>query len=229
MDWNQIFEKAICNQFDADEIKNYSTKYSQLWNEKFVFYIWKYISEHSLTNEQIIQLKQSCIECEEFYLENQKRRNYHFGYPANLLNPEPIYYIFAEYEKQHFLANNCGDTFEQGNYSMDSKKIEQSILAMFAEKFGIEKYPYWGYITSGGSESNAWGINSGYQMYPDGILYYCESAHYSVRKNIQGRRSICIPQRNSLDESIDCDLLLKMIRTNLQPAILFLTWPCVLE
>lgn len=106
----------------------------------------------------------------------------------------PLYNIFLEYERFGFLSNNCGDIFEKGNYKMDSKEIEKDILEMFARKFGIDKNPYWGYITSGGSESNSWGIDNGFRIYPKGILYYCESAHYSIKKHAERYRSICIPQ-----------------------------------
>ncbi len=81
---------------------------------------------------------------------------------------------------------------------------------MFAQKFGIEDN-YWGYITSGGSESNQWGINAAFKKYPGGTLYFCEAAHYSVYKNSEFYKRKIIPQISDTNDAIDCDILLKEI------------------
>lgn len=224
MDWSQLFDKVVNETSSEMDLERLEEVSSLAWEQRLICDLRRYIDEYSLSPEQITMLKQQCVECEKFYQNNLKQRDYHFGYPANMLVRTPLYYVFSEYERYGFLANNCGDTFEKGNYAMDSKDIEQSILRMFAEKFGIDTSTYWGYITSGGSESNAWGISRGFQLYPNGVLYYCESAHYSIRKYASGHRSICIPQVSAIDESINCNILLEMIRVNPEPVILILTW-----
>ena len=101
----------------------------------------------------------------------EKDREYMFGYPGNLVDRSSIYDEVANIERTGYLANNCGETFPEsdetdesgktiynhGNYRMNSFEIEREIVDLFAKKFGFPS-GYWGYITSGGTESNIWGI-----------------------------------------------------------------------
>lgn len=224
MDWKHIFDEAVANVSDPEQLDNLETTCERLREKWAIYSLSEYIAQFSLSDTEIHLLKSHCIECEKFYQERERLRNYHFGYPANLLTRTPLYNMFSKFEVSGFLANNCGDTFERGNYRMDSKEIEKSILEMFAQKFGIDKLPYWGYITSGGSESNAWGIDNGFQSYPHGILYYCESAHYSIKKHAEKYRYIQIPQSSLIDESINYNILCEVIHANPEPVILVLTW-----
>lgn len=224
MDWKHIFNKAVGSAPDPERVKELKRLNAQMHEEWVVYSLQEYITHFSLLEEDIKLLETYCVECEKFYLENKKLRKYHFGYPANLLRRSLLYDVFTEYERTGFLANNCGDTFETAYYKMDSKKVEKSILRMFADKFDISKLSYWGYITSGGSESNAWGIENGFNRYPEGILYFCESAHYSVKKHANRYRHICIPQMSPVEEAINTDALFSIIKANLEPVILFLTW-----
>lgn len=224
MDWKGIFNKAVSGVPNPKRLKELENLGKKMWEEWTIYSLQQYITHFSLSSAEIKELQAYCVECEKFYEESLKLRKYHFGYPANMLVRTPLYNIFSAYERSGFLSNNCGDTFEKGNYRMDSKDIEKDILRMFAQKFGIDGTPYWGYITSGGSESNSWGIDNGFRIYPNGILYYCESAHYSVKKHAENYRKICIPQVSPLDESINCDVLFEMISANPNPAILVLTW-----
>ena len=224
MDWKYIFEKAINGVPNPKRIQELEKVGTEMREEWIIYSLQQYITQFSVSDEDIKQIEEYCIECEKFYQQNQRLRNYHFGYPANMLERTPLYNIFLEYERLGFLSNNCGDTFEKGNYRMDSKEIEKDILEMFAHKFGIDKKPYWGYITSGGSESNSWGIENGFRFYPKGILYYSESAHYSIKKYAEKYRSICIPQASPTDEAINNNVLFEMVRSNPNPVILVLTW-----
>jgi histidine decarboxylase len=67
---------------------------------------------------------------------------------------------------------------------MDSKSTEKKIIALVADNFGIADGEYWGYITSGGTESNYWGIREGYNRFPKGKLYFSDDTHYSVEKYV---------------------------------------------
>ena len=224
MNWKYIFNEVkngITNSECLKEVEHVEDKIYEKW---IINSLRQYIEHFSLSTLDIEWLESCCIECERFYQQNLKLRKYHFGYPANMLTRTPLYDIFFRYEHSGFLANNCGDTFEKGNYKMDSKDIEKDILKMFAHKFGIDKTLYWGYITSGGSESNSWGIDNGFRTYPKGILYYSESAHYSIKKCAEKYHSICIPQVSPTDESIDYNILFQIINTNCNPVILVLTW-----
>lgn len=189
--------------------------------------IEEYINFLGSNHEDIQENKNSLIECIDFYIKNFSLRERHFGYPANMCKRTALVNIFSSIEKEGFLANNCGDVNESGNYRMDSKEIERDILKLFAEKFGIQDN-YWGYITSGGSESNEWGINASFKKNPDGILYFCESAHYSIYKNSETHKRRIIPQTSEEDESINCEALFKQIEKDYSqtksPANIILTW-----
>ncbi len=171
------------------------------------------------------QMRTAVKECAEFYMHVSGLRYRHFGYPANLVMRNPLVDFFRSIEAHAFLANNCGDPYEQGSYVSDSKKVERSILEIIAKKLGISGQKvkvvkegrdeiverFGGYITSGGSESNDWAINQAYAQQPDGILYFCESAHYSIPKSAERYRGKngyrIIPQVSTTDESINCDML----------------------
>jgi len=222
MDWEYIFKPN--NTASKDEIFEMKSEMLRLQQELLKNSIHEYISMLTLSEIEVERLKNSIIECEQFYENNTYLRMYHFGYPGNLLQRSVVYEIFTKYEREGYLANNCGDAFERGNYRMDSKDIEKSILSMFAEKFGVINAQYWGYLTTGGSESNGRAIDNGFLLYPDGVLYYCESAHYSVSKFSEKYPKIVIPQNNVFDESINVGLLLEMIKIQKRPAIIILSW-----
>lgn len=197
------------------------------FEEYFQAKIKDYISSEKLSKEEIKEVKDSISECMAFYSRNSKLRLSHFGYPANMCSKSELFNFFRFIEKDAFLANNCGDVNEEGNYQMDSKKIERDILRLFAQKFGIEDN-YWGYITSGGSESNQWGINAAFKKYPQGTLYFCEAAHYSIYKNSEFYKRKVIPQISDTNDAIDCDILLREIEKDYEktksPANIILTW-----
>lgn len=158
-------------------------------------------------------------------------RNRMFGYPANMTNRSGITEYLRFLESKMYLINNCGDPNETGNYKMDSKKIELMIIDMIKENLKLPKEEYFGYITSGGTEGNFWGIREGFSKFKDGVLYYSEEAHYSVEKfvkfdNVSKLDNCKISSTSS--GKIDTEKLIKEIRENWysknKPAILVLTW-----
>ena len=131
-------------------------------------------------------------EATAFYAKNRKAARYMFGYPAyfNPISPLTQYLLLMHYASP--FSNNCGDIEERGNYAMDTKDMERRIVGLYAEKFGMGKN-FWGYVTSGGSESNSCGITLAFAKNPNGILYYSASAHYSVEKYADRYPHIEIP------------------------------------
>ena len=116
---------------------------------------------------------------------------------------------------------------------MDGKVYERKVLELFFKRFDLDPSTSWGYITSGGSESNVWAIQNGFKKFPNGHLYFCESAHYSVAKAVGNEQKVLypytiIPKENYLTEAIDVKLLLTKIKTNYEKQhanpILLLTW-----
>ncbi len=222
------FSPAVLSRASCGEVQSAAKCAEEASLEKyFKAKIEDYISSKNLSEEEIKEVKNSISECMDFYGKNSKLRLSHFGYPANMCLKSELFNFFKFIEKDAYLANNCGDVNEEGNYQMDSKKIERDILKLFAQKFGIEDN-YWGYITSGGSESNQWGINAAFKKHPDGTLYFCEAAHYSVYKNSEFYKRKVIPQISDTNDAIDCDILLKEIEKDYEetksPANIILTW-----
>lgn len=121
-------------------------------------------------------------EVDGYYLQNLEKREYMFGYPANMQEYSYLSQYFRNLESKLYLMNNCGDPYQNGNYGMDSKAIERKIIALVAENFALKEEDVWGYITSGGTESNYWAIREGFRNYPNGKLYFSRDTHYSVEK-----------------------------------------------
>ena len=121
---------------------------------------------------------------DRYYVNNLKKRKYMFGYPANMEDYSYTTSYLRHLESKMYLMNNCGDPYQKGNYGMDSKSTEKKIISLVAENFGIDQGNYWGYITSGGTESNFWGIREGFNRFPKGKLYFSEDTHYSVEKYV---------------------------------------------
>lgn len=166
------------------------------------------------------------------YLENNfKKRDYMFGYPSNMQSYSYTTKYLRFLESKLYLMNNCGDPYQRGNYGMDSKVIEKDIISLFAKNFGLKEGEYWGYITSGGTESNYWAIREGFNNFPDGKLYFSQSAHYSVEKFVRNNEKIVYSYEAiaaNADGTICTDKLLEKIeqdyKNGVKGAILVLTW-----
>lgn len=167
-----------------------------------------------------------------YYLKNLQKRDYMFGYPANMENYSYSTQYLRHLESKMYLMNNCGDPYQRGNYRMDSKSIEKKIISLVAENFGIERDGYWGYITSGGTESNFWGIREGFNRFPRGKLYFSDDTHYSVEKYVfDGENSERYPYekiRSDEHGKICPDALFAAIEKDRQNgfegAVIVLTW-----
>ena len=146
-----------------------------------------------------------------FYVKNRKAARYMFGYPTfyNPISPLTQYLLLMHYASP--FSNNCGDVEERGNYAMDTKDMEKRIVGLYADKFDMGEH-YWGYVTSGGSESNSCGINMAFLKNPKGVLYYSAAAHYSVEKYADRYPHIEIPTLGK--DQLNLDLLFEQIERN---------------
>ncbi len=169
---------------------------------------------------------------DEYYARNLRRRSYMFGYPANMEDYSYTTSYLRHLESKMYLMNNCGDPYQKGNYGMDSKSTEKKIISLVAENFGIREGDYWGYITSGGTESNFWGIREGFNRFPKGKLYFSEDTHYSVEKYVfDGENSERYPyEKLPADEKggISVPKLIEVVekdrKNGFKGVILVLTW-----
>ena len=178
---------------------------------------------------------------EKFTAKNLELRERMFGYPANMTEDSAMTKHLRNKEAELPLLNNCGDTYQTGNYAMDSKEYEKALLNKLFKHFGLKEYGKsnaWGYITTGGSESNRWGINNGLKKFPNARVYYSDAAHYSVDKSVKigpdvNGSDIVILKNSKIQnkpnsEKIDSDVLLNEVRKNWnekkEPAVILLTW-----
>ncbi|AFD07116.1 histidine decarboxylase [Solitalea canadensis] len=151
------------------------------------------------------------------YMQKAEERAKHFiGYPiARDFDYSELYPLLS------LPLNNVGDPLVDSTYDLNSRSLEQEVLAFFAELFNAPENNWWGYVTNGGSEGNLYGLYVARELFPNGIVYYSEATHYSVQKNIQllNLRSIVIrTQENGEMDYEDLRQMLQMHRD--QPVIM---------
>lgn len=81
-----------------------------------------------------------------------------------------------------FFINNIGDPRVAGTYRIEVKKIEREVIEFFRKLFNLPRNDHWGYVTTGGTEGNFFGLLVARELYRKGIVYCSQDAHYSVLK-----------------------------------------------
>ncbi|MXY72465.1 MAG: histidine decarboxylase [Dehalococcoidia bacterium] len=116
------------------------------------------------------------------------------GYPANLAYDYSALTPFLGYS-----LNNIGDPFHESNYQVNTRAIEREVVATFAELMHLPTDEAWGYVTSGGTEGNMYGLYLARKLHPDGIVYFSQDTHYSVLKNLSvlNMRNVMIKSQES--------------------------------
>ncbi len=129
------------------------------------------------------------------YVEKVKERSQNFlGYPIS------IDFDYSElFPLLNYPLNNLGDPLIESTYDLNSRSIERQVVQFFAEIFKAPKENSWGYVTNGGSEGNLYALYVARELYPNGMVYYSESTHYSIQKNINllGMPSILIRSQDN--------------------------------
>jgi histidine decarboxylase len=118
--------------------------------------------------------------------------------------------------------NNIGDPFSDCTLKLGTREFEQEVIGFFADHFRAPVDDYWGYVTNGGTEGNLYGLYLAREMYPRGVVYFCEETHYSVSKNVHflGMRHIMIRSQESGE--MDYEDLRETLRIHRdKPAIIF--------
>jgi histidine decarboxylase len=124
----------------------------------------------------------------------QKKTSSFMGYPvAKDFDIDALLPLFQ------YPINNLGDPFVDSTYAVNSNEIEREVVGYFARLFKAPKDDWWGYVTNGGSEGNLYSLYLAREKYPKGIVYYSDSTHYSVRKNLHvlGVQSITIKSQKN--------------------------------
>lgn len=135
-------------------------------------------------------------------------------------------YDYSElYDFLSISINNIGDPFEDCTYRVQTHEMEREVVSFFARLFRANPRDFWGYVTNGGSESNLYGLYLAREMYPKGIVYYSESTHYSVRKNIHLLNIPSIVIRSQENGEMDYEDFENTLRFNRhKPAIVLTTF-----
>jgi histidine decarboxylase len=124
-----------------------------------------------------------------------------------------------------FPINNLGDPFEDCTYKVQTHAFEKEVVDFFAHLFRAHPTNYWGYVTNGGSESNLYGLYLARELYPNAMVYYSESTHYSIKKNLHLLNIPSIVIRSQENGEIDYEDFENTIRFNRhRPAIVITTF-----
>ena len=139
------------------------------------------------------------------------------GYPVNQNFDYAELLPFLNYS-----ANNVGDPFHDSNYRTQCHAIERDVVGRFAGLMRLEPENAWGYVTSGGTEGNMYGLYMGRELYPQGVVYFSQDTHYSILKNLRvlNMRNIMIKSQDNGE--IDYDDLYETIRINRDVPVIFL-------
>ena len=141
------------------------------------------------------------------------------GYPTNQNFDYSPLIPFLKYS-----INNVGDPFHQTNYWANTHEFEREVILHFAQLTGLEPDNAWGYVTSGGTEGNMYGLYLARELHPDGMLYFSEEAHYSILKNARVLNMPHTTIKRQPDGEIDYDDLRDMLTVHQdRPAIILAT------
>ena len=122
---------------------------------------------------------------------------------------------FSElYPSLKYVINNVGDPFIESTYKVQTHKTEREVIAFFAQLFRANPEDYWGYVTTGGTEGNLYGLYVARERYPNGMVYYSETTHYSVKKNIHLLNIPSIVIRSQENGEIDYEDLKNTLLSN---------------
>ncbi|WP_224490909.1 histidine decarboxylase [Robertkochia flava] len=142
------------------------------------------------------------------------------GYPVSKDFDYSPLFEFLQYP-----VNNLGDPFEDSTYKVQTHELEREVVAFFARLFRANPKDYWGYVTNGGSESNLYGLYIARELYPKAMVYYSESTHYSVKKNIHLLNIPGIVIRSQENGEMDYEDLERTLQFNRhKPAIILTTF-----
>ena len=131
------------------------------------------------------------------------------GYPANQDFDYSVLYPFLQYS-----GNNIGDPFQGTNFRLNTHDIEREVINTFAGLTHLDQEQAWGYVTSGGTEGNMYGLFMGRELHPNGTVYFSQDTHYSVVKLLRllGMPSVMI--RSQEHGEIDYEDLHESLRVN---------------
>ena len=139
------------------------------------------------------------------------------GYPGNLDFDYSALLPFLRYS-----GNNIGDPFHQTNVGSNTHEIEQEVIGSFAKLMRLPPDQAWGYVTSGGTEGNMYGLYLARETFPEGIVYLSQDTHYSVVKILRLLQTLSLMIKSQDSGEIDYDDLRETIRINRDVPVIFI-------
>lgn len=139
------------------------------------------------------------------------------GYPCNQNFDYAALTPFLNY-----VANNVGDPFHGTNFASNTHDIEREVILAFARLLHLPEERARGYITSGGTEGNMYGLFIARELFPDGIVYFSEDTHYSVVKIMRVLKTRSIMIKSQPNGEIDYEDLYETIRVNRDAPVIFM-------
>ena len=136
-------------------------------------------------------------------------RAHNVGYPCNQDFDYSALLPFMAY-----CANNVGDPFHDSNFQSNTHEMEREVINIFADLMRLSREDAWGYVTSGGTEGNMYGLYMGREAFPDGIAYFSQDTHYSVVKILRLLKMRNIMIKSQDNGEIDYDDLYETVRIN---------------
>jgi len=155
---------------------------------------------------------------EEIYNRISENSSSFLGYP---LAKDFDYKEFAPF--LNLCINNVGDPESPSTLAIDTKDVEKDVISFFADILSSDIKETWGYVTNGGTEGNLYGLYLARESFNNPIVYYSESTHYSVKKNLHLLNLKSIVVRSQCNGEMDYNDLENLLTLNRdKPAIFFL-------
>ena len=139
------------------------------------------------------------------------------GYPCNLNFDYSELFPFFKY-----CVNNVGDPFDDSNFRLNTHELEREVIAQFANLLHLDPEQAWGYVTSGGTEGNMYGLYMGRELLPDGVVYFSQDTHYSVVKLLRVLKARNIMLKSQDNGEVDYLDLYETIRINRDVPVIFM-------
>lgn len=159
---------------------------------------------------------------QSFGLRMEDRRRHMLGYPVNL--ESDLSGVSALQSVFKFHVNNVGDPTEDSfTFQMHAHEFERDVLEWLAKLWRLDSLDAWGYVTSGGTEGNTFGVYLARELLPNGVLYTSDQAHYSVPKAARLCNIPMVRVASQQNGELDYDELAASLAVNHgRPAILVL-------
>ena len=139
------------------------------------------------------------------------------GYPCNL-----DFDYSALLPIMRYAANNVGDPFHESNFKSNTHEIEREVIAQFADFMRLDPKEMWGYVTTGGTEGNMYGLYMAREIFPDGVVYFSQDTHYSVLKILRVLNMRQVMIRSQDNGEIEYEDLYETIRVYRDAPVIFM-------